>query len=1499
MSELNNKKSHLRTLAARPGDFASFVTEMKRATVDYRHPDGKFKGLNPLAGVDLSDHGNFLDGLYHSWAAVLEVLSFYQEKIAQEGYLNTATESFSIEQLVAEIGYRRPHALSAKTWLAFTLNQSHHHQQYVIPKGTRAQNIPQGGQPIVFETIDTLIGKPDWNTLTLAPTNAEVKSRALLTSASFCYVLTPVFMIKPLTHLWIRGKLAGEPVNYFVVIRDIIKVKEGGAYLFWHRALDSHQTGSIHELRLALMPKSDFIFGHDALAWQALPQSDKAKYAERFSSIALLDTHLGAHWHELVQYPNMQVYAMVSLLSGKILAAGSQGIFYSFDEGDNWLKVSDKLVNRDVFCLFVHDRIIYAGGSQGYILCSYDEGQSWGLIRGNKPLDKEAKKHLVPGLLPAVSVNALTAMTLKYRDGGRRHILFAGTVKGLFYSTDEGRYWLNGSDLFYYHNEHMPEGAHIYHLQTDGEWVAASTSMGLYFAKVDRHSLEEKGEEVKNTGPSFLAKYFLLESHDEKQWSQHNAQTQVYASITVKIGKRQSTFFATSKEVYQLIDGELVTFSRGVFRTLDACLPRVYGFLLRDNDLYMATNIGVYLARDLAQPWQIDNQIHLYTVPDPQCWASAFNAGRIPEDVIDNLLLFGFPVAKSATVTTDCQGGSWFIKEENSANIHIEKKHTNLFLSTQTATEEEALLQVNGEQTKVASSCPEQIMRIGTLYPVNDYIAALTNGQALPSCWYRLFEHIGLEIGQKTQVISQVDGRTWLIQDDTQQIHFLIKLNDKSLQLSRLSDTLCLLSLSSGRLLSAGKPFSVQPSRWPDFWLNNNVLPLSSKKNKINVGDTLLLQQTTPRAIHHYVTAVNVADEPITALGKTATVTQVQTKPSVLSLFDRRMTKVFTGERALELSKAALKVLALQGEGPFRLKGIIATIPKGNKVALVGRQALLQLTQAPLKGAVTPWVLKGVSQKGQEVSITRQQLFSFTLSVEAEAGLVAAVLTSALIKPFLAHDIALDDSAQLQVAGEQYWLLTQVMGEYYYLQLDSDTKQVKVFAEYAFPVMDMTPDTWVIKAQETLTLTKKTVIQTRWLAAPKRAESISELLEISECQAAGQDTVIQFSAPLIHYYDPSTVTFFANIALAVQGETVQKELIAMTDPGQPFQRYQLHREPLTVYQDEQGTQHNFLTLEMRLSGAGGGRKSIAEKWQQTTSILNSASHQRHYEVFINGKGKTEILFGDGKHGRIPEVGIENLFAHYRFGGGAKGNLPLGAIKLLKDKPLGVKAVFNPLPCVGGADPMVFGTLRENAPQSLTVQNVIISSDDCLHHVQQYPGVSQATLTPLQVKHQVIWVVCIDAADLSTKDKQPLAEALAQSITRLLSQPVVVKVVLARVRYFYISAKVWVHDLSDCPNIADELSHALSHYYFNEKNNLGKDVDVAHVSALLQEHASISGVKVTNLGLGDELTVIHNPAIYPSRLPASPVVVTDNNEVLGAERLLTHKDLVSITVGEAL
>jgi predicted phage baseplate assembly protein len=109
--------------------------------------------------------------LLDAWATVADVLTFYQERIANEGYLRTATERRSVLELGRLVGYRLRPGVAATAYLAFTLEED---ARVRIGPGNEVQSVPGPGElPQSFETVEELEARGEWNTLAVRQTRAQ------------------------------------------------------------------------------------------------------------------------------------------------------------------------------------------------------------------------------------------------------------------------------------------------------------------------------------------------------------------------------------------------------------------------------------------------------------------------------------------------------------------------------------------------------------------------------------------------------------------------------------------------------------------------------------------------------------------------------------------------------------------------------------------------------------------------------------------------------------------------------------------------------------------------------------------------------------------------------------------------------------------------------------------------------------------------------------------------------------------------------------------------------------------------------------------------------------------------------------------------------------------------------------------------------------------------------------------------------------------------------
>jgi hypothetical protein len=101
------------------------------------------------------------------WATVADVLTFYQERIANEGFLRTARLRDSILRMARLLDYQLRPGLAAGTLLAFTLDKD---ATLGVPVGLRVQSVPADDEkPQVYETLESVLADARLNRVRILP----------------------------------------------------------------------------------------------------------------------------------------------------------------------------------------------------------------------------------------------------------------------------------------------------------------------------------------------------------------------------------------------------------------------------------------------------------------------------------------------------------------------------------------------------------------------------------------------------------------------------------------------------------------------------------------------------------------------------------------------------------------------------------------------------------------------------------------------------------------------------------------------------------------------------------------------------------------------------------------------------------------------------------------------------------------------------------------------------------------------------------------------------------------------------------------------------------------------------------------------------------------------------------------------------------------------------------------------------------------------------------
>ncbi|VWX57047.1 putative baseplate assembly protein [Burkholderiales bacterium 8X] len=275
----------------RIGDQAGFASSLRHALSRSR--------FAPLGQLRTRDADDFTIALIDAFACSADVLTFYQERIANESFLRTATERVSLQELGKLVGYRLRPGVAAESWLAFALETPPTAPAGLAPEpgnfvtgvptrvslsaGLAVQSVPGPGEkPQAFETVEALLeARPEWSAI--QPWMSESGRPARGDTRT--YLAGVGNGLKPGDALLIVGsEFDANPDSNAWDFRLIERVELQPAFdrtlVAWKRGLGSispsmspSATPRVHVLR-----RRASAFGHNAPMWQAMGSDFRRSY---------------------------------------------------------------------------------------------------------------------------------------------------------------------------------------------------------------------------------------------------------------------------------------------------------------------------------------------------------------------------------------------------------------------------------------------------------------------------------------------------------------------------------------------------------------------------------------------------------------------------------------------------------------------------------------------------------------------------------------------------------------------------------------------------------------------------------------------------------------------------------------------------------------------------------------------------------------------------------------------------------------------------------------------------------------------------------------------------------------------------------------------------------------------------------------------------------------------------------------------------------------------
>jgi hypothetical protein len=138
----------------------------------------------------------------------------------------------------------------------------------------------------------------------------------------------------------------------------------------------------------------------------------------------------------------------------------------------------------------------------------------------------------------------------------------------------------------------------------------------------------------------------------------------------------------------------------------------------------------------------------------------------------------------------------------------------------------------------------------------------------------------------------------------------------------------------------------------------------------------------------------------------------------------------------------------------------------------------------------------------------------------------------------------------------------------------------------------------------------------------------------------------------------------------------------------------------------------------------------ANTWTEVESLLASGPADRHFVVVVDSLDRATVRWGDGRNG-LPPSGTLTL--RYKTGGGARGNVEPGAIRVIESSILDARgqpvqlAVTNPNRANDGVERETIEHAKVVAPLTLRTPARSVAREDFEIHALAVPGVGRALM----------------------------------------------------------------------------------------------------------------------------------------------------------------------------
>jgi hypothetical protein len=372
-------------------------------------------------------------------------------------------------------------------------------------------------------------------------------------------------------------------------------------------------------------------------------------------------------------------------------------------------------------------------------------------------------------------------------------------------------------------------------------------------------------------------------------------------------------------------------------------------------------------------------------------------------------------------------------------------------------------------------------------------------------------------------------------------------------------------------------------------------------------------------------------------------------------------------------------------------------------------------------------------------------------------------------------------------------------------------------------------------------------------SAASKDPMINEVVSVAS--AEGYPTrVVLGNNGLVNVFDRTSVEIAGNVVRATHGETVH-ELLGSGDAALQFQKFTLNQSPLT-YVSAATASGSESTLKVFVNDI---------QWHEVPTLFQRQEDEHIFITDVDDQGRTTIKFGDGRTGARLPSGSGNVRAEYRKGIGSVTFKP-GQLRQLITRPLGVKAVTNPLAASGGEDGPSQEDIRRNTPSRLLTMGSLVSLWDYEQFAGAFPGIAKAHAKWIgdNQSHRV-FITVAGANGSNIGEDSDTYRQLTRALRELGDLRVSPTVKSYRSVTFRMAGKVNVDPDFVPADVLANVRKALSNEFSFNSRKFGEQVTKSQVIAVMQNVRGVVSVCLEQLSRTDEPPGDKPVDVLPSQL----------------------------------